>query len=133
MSSFLNQLALRVEIQAFSISSGEVRQRSTMSDMLSLVLMECSFSEAIRSAGSLNWTGADGPLNWFAVSTCFRRRDGAGADSTPLSLSVVSSSDGWTRSSGTTVRERKSERSEATCERLIGSSMTSSLYDHAGN
>jgi len=46
--------ALRVEIHAFSMMSVLVRQRSTISDIVSLESMACSFNELIRSAGSLN-------------------------------------------------------------------------------
>jgi hypothetical protein len=46
--------ALRVDIQAFSMMSVLVRQRSTISDIVSLESMACSFSDWSRSAGSLN-------------------------------------------------------------------------------
>jgi hypothetical protein len=46
--------ALRVDIQAFSMMSVLVRQRSTISDIVSLESMACSFSDCSKSAGSLN-------------------------------------------------------------------------------
>lgn len=48
------QDALRVDIQAFSMMSVLVRQRSTISDIVSLESMACSFSDCSKSAGSLN-------------------------------------------------------------------------------
>jgi hypothetical protein len=48
------QAALRVLTHALLTSSDVVRQRSTISDMDSVLLMECSFSDAARSWGSLN-------------------------------------------------------------------------------
>ena len=46
--------ALRVLIHAFSMMSVLVRQRSTISDIVSFESMACSFSDCSRSAGSLN-------------------------------------------------------------------------------
>lgn len=48
------RVELRVEIQALVIVSADVRQRSTMSDMVSPVSMACSLSDCTKSAGSLN-------------------------------------------------------------------------------
>jgi hypothetical protein len=48
------QAALRVLTHALLTSSDVVRHRSTISDIDSLLLMECSFSDAARSWGSLN-------------------------------------------------------------------------------